>query len=59
MFMFVVVVSGPSMLKVEGWQLGNWGKEHAWGVLVFGILAVGVVGGGGGGGKKGGGTQIY
>ena len=52
MFMFVVVVSGPSMLKVEGWQLGNWGKEHAWGVLVFGISAVGA------GERRGGGLTV-
>lgn len=40
------------MLKVEGWQLENWGKEHAWGVLVFGISAVGGVGGGGPGKER-------
>jgi len=55
--MFMLEVWGPSMLKVEGWQLENWGKEHAWGVLVFGISAVGGVGGGAGE-RKGGGLTI-
>jgi len=55
--MLIFEVSGPSMLKVEGWQLENWGKEHAWRVLVFGISAVGGVWGGPGE-RRGGGLTV-